>query len=227
MSFQGPAMQSLVSAYMEQSRNVFQQMQEQLQDRTRNFFPAFPSPDFRECRDSVRNRPARSRRRADNETPGEGRSLKFFVPWCKVNLKHGRCTQGRVRLARLSKALVDSEGILTRLRAEGYAISPSTTARISWSSNTCGFIESAIQESLDAIGEALEENGRVIRHRMLGAKGGRRAADTPESSCRLPPTRARGGHDGGARASAEASRSLHRPGASPRHQAHSARTTPT
>lgn len=46
MSFQGPAMQSLVSAYMEQSRNMFQQMQEQLQTQTRNVFSGFPFPGF-------------------------------------------------------------------------------------------------------------------------------------------------------------------------------------
>ncbi|HZE11211.1 MAG TPA: 30S ribosomal protein S12 methylthiotransferase RimO [Burkholderiales bacterium] len=69
------------------------------------------------------------------------------------------------------KALVDSEGILTRLRAEGYAISPSYDGADLVVVNTCGFIESAIQESLDAIGEALEENGRVIVTGCLGAKG--------------------------------------------------------
>ncbi len=46
MSFQGPAMQSLISAYMEQSRNVFQQMQEQLQNQTRNIFSGFAFPGF-------------------------------------------------------------------------------------------------------------------------------------------------------------------------------------
>src|SRR5213594_4557738 len=69
------------------------------------------------------------------------------------------------------KALVDSEGILTRLRAEGYAISPSYDGADLVVVNTCGFIESAMQESLDAIGEALEENGRVIVTGCLGAKG--------------------------------------------------------
>src|SRR5438034_5850038 len=69
------------------------------------------------------------------------------------------------------KALVDSEGILTRLRAEGYAISPSYDHADLVVVNTCGFIESAMQESLDAIGEALEENGRVIVTGCLGAKG--------------------------------------------------------
>ena len=69
------------------------------------------------------------------------------------------------------KALVDSEGILTRLRAEGYAIAPSYEGADLVVVNTCGFIESAVQESLDAIGEALDENGRVIVTGCLGAKG--------------------------------------------------------
>jgi ribosomal protein S12 methylthiotransferase len=69
------------------------------------------------------------------------------------------------------KALVDSEGILTRLRAEGYAISPSYDGADLVVVNTCGFIESAVQESLDAIGEAIAENGKVIVTGCLGAKG--------------------------------------------------------
>ena len=69
------------------------------------------------------------------------------------------------------KALVDSERILTRLRAEGYAISPSYEGADLVVVNTCGFIDAAVQESLDAIGEALEENGRVIVTGCLGAKG--------------------------------------------------------
>ena len=67
------------------------------------------------------------------------------------------------------KALVDSERILTQLRAEGYAISPSYTGADLVVVNTCGFIDSAVQESLDAIGEALDENGRVIVTGCLGA----------------------------------------------------------
>lgn len=67
------------------------------------------------------------------------------------------------------KALVDSERILTQLRAEGYAISPTYHEADLVVVNTCGFIDSAIQESLDAIGEALDENGRVIVTGCLGA----------------------------------------------------------
>jgi ribosomal protein S12 methylthiotransferase len=68
------------------------------------------------------------------------------------------------------KALVDSERILTQLRAEGYEVAPTYEAADLVVVNTCGFIEAAIDESLDAIGEALEENGRVIVTGCLGAK---------------------------------------------------------
>lgn len=69
------------------------------------------------------------------------------------------------------KALVDSEQIITQLRAEGYSISPSYNQADLVLINTCGFIEEAIEESLDAIGEALNENGKVIVTGCLGAKG--------------------------------------------------------
>ncbi|WP_299303505.1 30S ribosomal protein S12 methylthiotransferase RimO [uncultured Litoreibacter sp.] len=68
------------------------------------------------------------------------------------------------------KALVDSERILTRLRAEGYAISPDYQGAEAVIVNTCGFLDSAKAESLDAIGEALTENGRVIVTGCLGAE---------------------------------------------------------
>lgn len=67
------------------------------------------------------------------------------------------------------KALVDSERILTRLRAEGYAISPDYAGADAVIVNTCGFLDSAKAESLDAIGEALAANGRVIVTGCLGA----------------------------------------------------------
>ena len=70
------------------------------------------------------------------------------------------------------KALVDSEQILTQLRAEGYAISPSYDGADLVVVNTCGFIDAAVAESLDAIGEALHENGKVIVTGCLGAKAG-------------------------------------------------------
>jgi ribosomal protein S12 methylthiotransferase len=69
------------------------------------------------------------------------------------------------------KALVDSEQILTQLRAEGYDIVPTYHDSDLVVVNTCGFIDSAVAESLDAIGEALSENGKVIVTGCLGAKG--------------------------------------------------------
>jgi ribosomal protein S12 methylthiotransferase len=69
------------------------------------------------------------------------------------------------------KALVDSEQILTRLRAEGYDIAPSYEGSDLVVVTTCGSIDAALQESLDASGEALAENGKVIVTGCLGAKG--------------------------------------------------------
>src|SRR6202163_140929 len=68
------------------------------------------------------------------------------------------------------KALVDSERILTHLRAEGYEVAPTYEAADIVVVNTCGFIDAAVDESLDAIGEALEHNGRVIVTGCLGAR---------------------------------------------------------
>jgi ribosomal protein S12 methylthiotransferase len=77
------------------------------------------------------------------------------------------------------KALVDSERILTQLRAEGYEVAPTYQAADVVVVNTCGFIDAAIDESLDAIGEALERNGRVIVTGCLGAQPQRILARHP------------------------------------------------
>lgn len=68
-------------------------------------------------------------------------------------------------------ALVDSEQIVTRLRVEGYEVADSYAGADLVVVNTCGFIDSAVAESLDAIGEALAENGKVIVTGCLGARG--------------------------------------------------------
>ncbi len=81
----------------------------------------------------------------------------------------GQPTIGMVSLG-CPKALVDSERILTRLRAEGYGISPDYEGADAVIVNTCGFLDSAKAESLEAIGEALSENGRVIVTGCLGAE---------------------------------------------------------
>jgi ribosomal protein S12 methylthiotransferase len=83
--------------------------------------------------------------------------------------RHGQPTIGMVSLG-CPKALVDSERILTRLRAEGYGLSPDYAGADAVIVNTCGFLDSAKAESLEAIGEALKENGRVIVTGCLGAE---------------------------------------------------------
>jgi len=83
--------------------------------------------------------------------------------------RHGQPAIGMVSLG-CPKALVDSERILTRLRAEGYGISADYTGADAVIVNTCGFLDSAKAESLEAIGEALKENGRVIVTGCLGAE---------------------------------------------------------
>ncbi|MBO0765959.1 MAG: 30S ribosomal protein S12 methylthiotransferase RimO, partial [Hyphomicrobiaceae bacterium] len=77
------------------------------------------------------------------------------------------------------KALVDSERIITRLRAEGYKLSPDYRGADVVLVNTCGFLDSAKQESLEAIGEALTENGRVIVTGCLGVEESRIRAAHP------------------------------------------------
>jgi ribosomal protein S12 methylthiotransferase len=89
--------------------------------------------------------------------------------------EHSSMTEPHPRIGFVSlgcpKALVDSERILTQLRAEGYEIAPSYEDADLVVVNTCGFIEAAIDESLCAIDEALAENGRVI---VTGLPGGPR-----------------------------------------------------
>jgi ribosomal protein S12 methylthiotransferase len=75
------------------------------------------------------------------------------------------------------KALTDSELILTQLRAEGYETSKTFAGADLVIVNTCGFIDDAVKESLDTIGEALAENGKVIVTGCLGAKAGQASSD--------------------------------------------------
>jgi ribosomal protein S12 methylthiotransferase len=90
-------------------------------------------------------------------------------PIFDVSARPGQPRIGMVSLG-CPKALVDSERILTRLRAEGYAISPDYAGADAVIVNTCGFLDSAKAESLEAIGEALSANGRVIVTGCLGAE---------------------------------------------------------
>lgn len=91
---------------------------------------------------------------------------------CPVNQPASSCMSSeKVGFVSLGcpKALVDSERILTQLRTEGYEVVPAYNEADVVVVNTCGFIDSAIEESFEAIGEALDENGRVIVTGCLGA----------------------------------------------------------
>jgi len=94
-----------------------------------------------------------------------------LAPRLRINEpeRNGQPKIGMVSLG-CPKALVDSERILTRLRAEGYAISSDYKDAEAVIVNTCGFLDSAKAESLEAISEALSENGRVIVTGCLGAE---------------------------------------------------------
>jgi ribosomal protein S12 methylthiotransferase len=102
------------------------------------------------------------------------------------------------------KAASDAEQILTRLRAEGYAISGSYDGADLVVVNTCGFIDAAVEESLDAIGEALAENGKVIVTGCLGAKKDAAGNDIVQRSVHpkvlavTGPHATAGSHGGGA-----------------------------
>ena len=101
--------------------------------------------------------------------PPDLRPDRAPVPRLDAAARPGQPRIGMVSLG-CPKALVDSERILTRLRAEGYAISPDYAGAEAVIVNTCGFLDSAKAESLEAIGEALAENGRVIVTGCLGAE---------------------------------------------------------
>ncbi|MFS4437256.1 30S ribosomal protein S12 methylthiotransferase RimO [Paracoccaceae bacterium GXU_MW_L88] len=92
----------------------------------------------------------------------------------RTQMPHEVARPGQPRIGMVSlgcpKALVDSERILTRLRAEGYAISADYDGADAVIVNTCGFLDSAKAESLEAIGEALTANGKVIVTGCLGAE---------------------------------------------------------
>ena len=128
--------------------------------------------------------------------------------------------EGRVRFPRLSQGA-------GRLRsASSRSCAPrATSSRPRYDGadlvivNTCGFIDAAVEESLDAIGEALAENGKVIVTGCLGAKGDIVRETHPRCSrspARTPPRR----DEGGARAPAQAARSVHRSRSAAGHQAH-------
>ena len=100
-----------------------------------------------------------------------------LAPAARLGDVAARPGQPRIGMVSLGcpKALVDSERILTRLRAEGYAISPDYEGADAVVVNTCGFLDSAKAESLEAIGEALARDQRLIL--VITGKGGKKRSD--------------------------------------------------
>ncbi len=120
------------------------------------------------------------------------------------------------------KATVDSEHILTRMRAEGYEITPSYQEADLVVVNTCGFIDSAVAESLEAIGEAIAGERQGHRHRLPGRQGRHRAEDASQGAFRHRAARDRCRDERGAPVPAQTARSLYRPGAAARRAPHAA-----
>ena len=104
--------------------------------------------------------------------PANPPDLRPDIALPRLDAGAARAGQPRIGMVSLGcpKALVDSERILTRLRAEGYAISPDYAGADAVIVNTCGFLDSAKAESLEAIGEAIAQNGRVIVTGCLGVE---------------------------------------------------------
>jgi ribosomal protein S12 methylthiotransferase len=107
-----------------------------------------------------------------NARPSDTASLRRFLLMIVKSTADSAARPGRVGFVSLGcpKALVDSERILTQLKIEGYETSGSYADADVVVVNTCGFIDSAVAESLEAIGEAVAENGRVIVTGCLGAR---------------------------------------------------------
>src|SRR5262245_41182939 len=132
---------------------------------------AFVRPNLRPRRRAATRRPMPTATKSRRSSRQPGRVVQRSVP--------GRVP--RVGLVSLGcpKALVDSERIITKLRSEGYALSPDYAGADVVLVNTCGFLDSAKQESLEAIGEAMAQNGRVIVTGCLGVEESRIRAEHP------------------------------------------------
>ena len=141
MALQSPVLQSMLGGKLEQSKNLFEQMQEQMQKQTGQMLGAF----------------------------GINAGTIYLFMSEVITKSNTAPKVGFVSLG-CAKALTDSELILTQLSAEGYQTSKTFEGADLVIVNTCGFIDDAVKESLDTIGEALAENGKVIVTGCLGAK---------------------------------------------------------
>ena len=155
MSGQAPMMQGLMGNYLEQSQEAVR---------------ADAGADAEAGRHAVRA--SRASRRAKKAETARGSGDNRGDAQTHPAVVRAAPKIGFVSLG-CPKALIDSELILTQLRAEGYDTAKTYAGADLVIVNTCGFIDDAVKESLDTIGEALAENGKVIVTGCLGAKTGR------------------------------------------------------
>ena len=152
-------MQGMLGNYLEQSAKMFMDMQQRMQDQTRGLFTAFPFPNFGAPRTGRARRRqkaliARLQARAISALQRARFPQRTIAPMSPSPLRARprACPAAAPRVGFVSlgcpKALVDSERILTQLRAEGYAIAPSYDGADLVVVNTCGFIDAAVEESL-------------------------------------------------------------------------------
>ena len=180
MKMQGPAMQSLMRQLPRaERRSCSCTCRSSCSSQARNLFSGFPFPGF----------PGTA---AGRRTSRPGACSRSEGVAGKPDVARSTARRPKVGFVSLGcpKALVDSERILTQLRAEGYDIAPDYAGADLVVVNTCGFIDAAVEESLDAIGEALAENGKVIVTGCLGAKGDVVRKTHPGGARRHRPARA-------------------------------------
>ncbi len=213
MQMQAPAMQGMLGNYLEQSAKLFMDMQQRMQDQTRGMFSAFPFPGLRAAANRRRGREealgasyaphnARSSRAfaAAQARPGGEATARQVpsnrdVPVTTPRRPTSRSADapradaapavGFVSLG-CPKALVDSEQILTQLKAEGYAIAPSYEGADLVVVNTCGFIDAAVDGVARGDRRGVGRQRQGDRHRVPRREARRRAGP------RHPPEGARG-----------------------------------
>ena len=202
LSFQGPAMQSLMSRLHGAERSDVPADAGAAAEPDAQHVLRLPVP-----RRSAPPAPAQGRAPQPDATSRQPRAERLApMTDCAAAKGAHRPRVGFVSLG-CPKALVDSERILTQLRAEGYEIvARATTDADLVVVNTCGFIDAAVEESLDAIGEALAENGQVIVTGCLGAKGERSIRDAIPSVLAVTGPHALRRSDGGGACAPAASR---------------------
>ena len=224
--FYGNAMQGLMGTYLEKNIRAFQDIQKALQEQSKRMygdnsrasqelwaqFMNLQGPAMQSLMQAYMEQSQKMFAQFQDQMQNQARNMfsgLSFPGFSQTGKSDPDTESPKVGFVSLGcpKALVDSERILTQLRAEGYVTAPDYAGADLVIVNTCGFIDAAVEESLDAIGEALAENGKVIVTGCLGAKQDVIKTSASVGARDHRPARHAGRDEGGARASAEAARS--------------------